>query len=118
MLTIQRNYWKDLESARAKIEFKQNPTKIALYQAIASHLQIDHKGMELDQLWAAIDSKNLDLACEGVPKMAAELDKPLLKRDRKPVERPKIKVKPVIKYVAPGNVMAKALINKGLVEVR
>jgi hypothetical protein len=118
MLTIQRNYWKDLESARAKIEFKQNPTKIALYQAIAAYLGIDFAGMELDQLWAAIDSKNLDLACEGVPKMAAKLDKPLLKRDRKPVPKPVKRTDlPVVRTLPPTSVMAKALAKGGLVIV-
>jgi hypothetical protein len=91
MLTIQRNYWKDLESAKAKIEFAKgkNPTKVELYRAIASYLGCNVDGLELDQLWAAIDERNQDLACVDVEAAKIEFRKPVL-RPIKPVQRPRI----------------------------
>ena len=127
MLTIQHNYWADLAATKGLIDFgSKNPTKAELYKAIASYLGIDTKGLDTDQLWAAIDERNMDLACAGVAEscitnestvldqMAAAVDKPVLRRDRKPVERPKIKsvgrssvTKPVL--LVARSPMAKAL---------
>jgi hypothetical protein len=120
MLTIQRKYWDDLKAAKEHgVQLPNACTKVALYQAIAAYLEIDFAGMELDQLWTAIDSKNLDLACVGVPKMAAKLDKPVLRRDRKPVPKPiKRNDLPIVRTLPPTSVMAKALAKGGLVIVR
>ena len=84
MLTIQHSFFADKKAAlQHGLAIPVVCSKMALYQAIAGHLGIDYKGLELTELWAAIDAKNADLACvKAVPK-------PVLKRDRKPVPKPK-----------------------------
>jgi hypothetical protein len=101
MLTIQRNYWKDLAHAKEVIEFGiKQPTKVELYRAIASHLDISADGLDIDQLWAAIDARNMELAVVGiaetlvetestvVDKMAATIDRPFKRVAVPPVKRP------------------------------
>lgn len=134
MLTIQRSFFPDKKSAIAHgVELPVACSKVLLYQLIAQHLGIDTTGInDHIQLMDLIDAKNVELACADVP-MAANIDrkpKPVLKRDRqplpKPVKRSEIKVsapkpikrnKPVIRYVGPGNTMAKALLAANLVQV-
>jgi hypothetical protein len=148
MLTIQRSFFPDKKSAIDHgIELPNACTKIALYKAIAAFLGIDITGMDdLDTLWAAIDAKNLDLACAGVAEhlienestivdkmavdidkaeflhdreMGAKLNKPILRRDRKPVPKPvKRGLTVVTNRVYPNQVMAKALVSKGLVIIK
>lgn len=115
MLTIQHSFFADKKAAlQHGLAIPVVCSKMALYQAIAAYLDIDYKGLELTELWAAIDAKNADLACvKAVPK-------PVLKRDRKPVPKPVLKrgLVVVTNRVYPNQVMAKALQNKGLVIVK
>jgi hypothetical protein len=101
-----------------------------LYGAIAEHLGIAIDGLNVEQLKAAINEKNAELACVGVDgsmvehgvtivdKMAANLNKPIKRCDRvkvqPPIKRPKIKAsgrssvpKPVL--LVARSPMAKAL---------
>ena len=129
MLTIQRSFFPDKKAAIAHgLELPVACSKIALYIAIAQHLDIDITGIDDHTvLMDLIDERNVELACADVP-MAAAIDrkpKPILRRDRqpvpKPVKRSEIKVsvpkpikrdKPVVRYVTP---MAKALMAANLV---
>ena len=103
MLTIQHSFFADKKAAlQHGLAIPVVCSKMALYQAIAAYLDIDYKGLELTELWAAIDAKNADLACvKPVPK-------PVLKRG----------LVVVTNRVYPNQVMAKALQNKGLVIVK
>ena len=114
MLTIQRSFWSDKKAAiDAGVDVPVVCTKVGLYQAIASHLGITTDGLDIDQLWSAIDAKNLELACVGiadhlienestvVDKMAATLNKPV-KRSKVgglevAIARPRKIAKPIIK---------------------
>lgn len=136
MLTIQRSFFPDKKAAIAHgIELPVACSKIVLYTAIAEHLGIDTTGIDDHvKLMNLIDAKNIELACADVP-MAAAIDrsksKPVLRRDRKPLPKPvkrsEIKVstpkpikrnqKPVYKTVWSNNVMGKALLSVGLIEV-
>lgn len=134
MLTIQRSFFPDKKSAIDHgLDIPVACSKIVLYTAIAEHLGIKVGGIDDHvQLMDMIDAKNIELACADVP-MAAAIDrkpKPVLKRNRqplpKPVKRSEIKVvgkpikrnqKPVYKTVWPNNVMGKALLSVGLIEV-
>lgn len=119
-ITGKRN--QDLQSANnRKLVKSYFITNLELYGAIAQHLGIMIDGLSVDELKAAINEKNADLACAGVP-VAATIDqrpvlvKPVKRCDRKPVERPVLRnTKPVVKYVAPGNVLGKALVAANLV---
>ena len=122
MLTIQRSFFPDKKAAIAHgLELPVACSKIALYIAIAQHLDIDITGIDDHTvLMDLIDERNVELACADVP-MAAAIDrkpKPILRRDRQPVPKPiKRNAKPVVRYVAPGNTMAKALMAANLIEV-
>jgi hypothetical protein len=123
MLTIQRKYWDDLKAAKEHgVQLPNACTKVGLYQAIALYLEIDITGMnDLDTLWAAIEAKNADLACVGIPEKPVmnEVQRPVLRRDRKPVAKPvKRNDLPVVRTLPPASVMAKALAKGGLVIVR
>jgi len=134
MLPIQRSFWADKKAAIDHgVSIPVVCAKIDLYRAIAQHLGIDTTGMDLDTLWAAIDDRNIELACVGVAesmieheltvldKMAAKIEfkRPVLKRDRKPVPKPvKRGLTVITNRVYPDKVMAKALMNKGLVIVK
>lgn len=131
MLTIQHSFFPDKKSAIAHgIDVPTACSKVLLYQLIALHLGINVDGLEVAAIMDAIDDRNMELACVGVAEscitnestvldqMAAAIDKPVLRRDRKPVPKPiKRNAKPVIKYVAPGNTMVRALMAANLVEV-
>ena len=135
MLTIQRSFFPDKKAANAHgIELPVACSKIALYTAIAKHLGIDTTGIDDHvKLMDLIDERNVELACVGiaetfvanestvVDQMAAAIDrkpKPILRRDRQPVPKPiKRNAKPVVRYVAPGNTIAKALLAANLIEV-
>ena len=112
MLTIQRSFWSDKKAAiDAGVDVPMVCTKVGLYQAIALHLGINPDGLDIDQLWAAIDAKNLELACVGIAesmvvnestvadKMAATLNKPVLIRPVKPVDIGVVIMRPGVKTV-------------------
>ena len=104
-----------------------------LYRAIADHLNVDvsdiavgdddkSKKLEVAALRDRIRQNEMDIACIGVERMVERevtiVDKPVLRRDRKPLPKPvKRNAKPVIKYVAPGNTMARALMAANLIQV-
>ena len=116
MLTIQRSFFPDKKAAIAHgLELPVACSKIALYIAIAQHLDIDITGIDDHTvLMDLIDERNVELACADVP-MAAAIDrkpKPILRRDRQPVPKPIKRDKPVVRYVTP---MAKALMAANLV---
>lgn len=145
MLTIQHSFYDDKKAAIAHgIELPVACSKLWLYRSIAEYLGIDTTGIDDHTvLMDMIDQRNMELACIGVAEklieneatvldqMAANIDrKPILKRDRqplpKPVKRSEIKVvskpikrnqKPVYKTVWSNNVMGKALLSVGLIEV-
>ena len=135
MLTIQRSFFPDKQAAlQHGLDIPVACSKIALYTAIAQYLGLDVDGInDHVQLMDMIDAKNIELACIGVAeklveneatvldKMAAAIDrkpKPVLRRDRKPLPKPiKRNAQPVIRFVAPGNTMAKALMAANLIEV-
>ena len=135
MLNIQRSFYPDKKAAIAHgLELPVACSKVLLYQAIAQHLGIDTTGIDDHvQLMNMIDERNQELACVGIAEtfvekqatildeMAAAIDrkpKPILRRDRKPVDKPiKRNAKPVVRYVAPGNTIAKALLAANLIEV-
>jgi hypothetical protein len=133
MFTIQRNFNADRSACKAHgVKLPLNCKKLELYQAIAAHLGIDTTGIDDHvQLMDMIDDRNVELACKGIgetfvekqatvlDKMAANINrKPILRCDRKPLPKPiKRNAKPVIRYVSPGNTMAKALMAANLIEV-
>lgn len=135
MLTIQHSFYDDKKAAISHgIELPVACSKLWLYRSIAEYLGIDTTGIDDHvQLMNMIDERNQELACVGIAKklvenestvldqMAANIDrkpKPILRRDRKPLPKPiKRNAKPVIRYVAPGNTIAKALLAANLIEV-
>ena len=123
MLTIQRAFFPDKKAAIDHgLDIPVACSKIVLYTAIAQHLGLNVDGIDDHvQLMNMIDDRNVELACVGIAEMAAAIDrkpKPILRRDRKPLPKPiKRNAKPVVRYVAPGNTIAKALLAANLIEV-
>jgi hypothetical protein len=131
MLTIQRSFFPDKKSAIDHgLDIPVACSKLWLYRSIAQHLGLNVDGIDDHvQLMDMIDERNQELACVGIAeklieteatildKMATNIDrKPILRCDRKPLPKPiKRNAKPVIRFVAPGNVMAKAFMAANLI---
>jgi len=114
-ITGKRN--QDLQSANnRKLVKSYFITNLELYGAIAQHLGIMIDGLSVDELKAAINEKNAGVPVAATIDQRPVLVKPVKRCDRKPVERPVLRnTKPVVKYVAPGNVLGKALVAANLV---
>lgn len=145
MICATDNFVEDRNNAfKAKIIKNFVISAPGLYRVIADHLNVDvsdiavgdddkSKKLEVAALRDRIRQNEMDIACIGVAermvkteatildKMAANIDrkpKPVLRRDRKPLPKPiKRNAQSVIRFVAPGNTMAKALMAANLVQM-